>query len=127
MPTARIILGFLLAPLMTPLTFTLAGPFAFGESPLSWDDWLLGPLLLTGPFAYVIALVLGVPAYFVLRSRGWLTLRLVSLLGATAGVLAGLLIAGDTFVPLITVCALAGGLSAVVFWMIAGRRVTSHE
>jgi hypothetical protein len=73
---------------MTPVTFAVGGSLAFGGShELSWAEYTLGAFLLTGPYAYIVTLFLGVPGYYFLRSKGWLKAGILSLAGALLGLL----------------------------------------
>ncbi len=77
-------------------------------------------------FSYPVAFILGIPAFFIARYLGWLSLQAVLLGGAGLGVFAGLLIALDGLdggaISIILGFALFAAHGAVVaglFWVIA--------
>jgi hypothetical protein len=107
------------APSMTPIIFFVGSPLAFGGShELSWTEYMLGAFLLTGPYAYIAALFLGVPGYYFLRSKGWLKAGILSLAGALLGLLTGVVVGNSRFVPLVILCVVSGLVSALCFWLI---------
>lgn len=66
----RVFQGFLLAPLTVPLYFFVVGFVSVGKATLGEvGDNALGFLVITGPYAYFVALVLGLPAYLFLKSK----------------------------------------------------------
>ncbi|MEJ5020965.1 hypothetical protein WH297_14660 [Ochrobactrum vermis] len=76
--------------------------------------------------SYPFALTLGIPAFFIARYLGWLSLKAVLLGGAGLGVLAGLLITLDGLhgrpVSIILgfgLLAAHGAVVAGIFWFIA--------
>jgi hypothetical protein len=63
----RLVLGFLVAPVFPGLLIALlAVIFGFGKS-----DEGIWVIKLSGMLGYPIAIVLGLPLYFFLSSRGW--------------------------------------------------------
>jgi hypothetical protein len=119
MARLRTVLGFLVGPLMTPVTFAVGGSLAFGGShELSWAEYTLGAFLLTGPYAYIVTLFLGVPGYYFLRSKGWLKAGILSLAGALLGLLTAVIVGYSRFVPLVILCVVSGLVSALCFWLI---------
>lgn len=57
---------------------------------MSWKENVISALLLTGPYAYGITLLFGVPAYYFLWRYGWLKPSVVMPGGIYLGLLAGL-------------------------------------
>jgi hypothetical protein len=118
----RIIAAFILAPLMTPLTFIIAA-FLRGN-PLSSAHDLGVIFVIYTPFAYLAVLVFGIPAFFLFRFLGFNGVIVHLLAGAAIGLVVSLFIfqvvvswsvaRGDY-----AWCAVAGGISALMFWLIA--------
>jgi hypothetical protein len=81
----RILLGFLLAPLAAPLAFDVMSSvegFGRGSAP---PLGVLGAVFLIAymaPWAYLATLLIGVPAYLLLRRYGTLSLWELLLVGA---------------------------------------------
>ena len=117
MSTRRIITGFLIAPLIIPLVYGL-GVIAMGQGvrPIAPRDVLLGALLMTGPFAYAVAFIMGIPGFLLLKSLGWFRLPLV----VGLGILVGLGVPLVLNVPRLEIFLgpLAGALAATGFWFI---------
>jgi hypothetical protein len=116
----KLVIGFLLAPLVVPAVY-LAGGFLLADNPSLRDlgDNSLGFLIITGPYAYLVALLIGIPGYFFLRSEGWLTLPVLASLGTALGVLTPALIGIGWWTAMMILGAVAGALSASCFWFIA--------
>ena len=131
----RLLLAFLVAPFAAPVAYvvgTLAVEFfrrGYTLKAFSALDLVIGTFTLGAPCAYVAALVLGVPTYFVLRRLGWLTRWTIWLAGAAIGAAGALALApylrGDLFSIRFPwwVAALLGLVSAEVFWRIWSARV----
>jgi hypothetical protein len=125
----RLLLAFLLAPLAAPLSY-IVGTLVVGVareghvSALSALDLLIGVFTLGAPCAYVAALVVGAPAYLVLRRLGLLSRWTAWLGGAAIGAAGALALApylrGDLFSIRFPwwVAALLGLVSAEVFWRL---------
>lgn len=119
MPRGRVVLGFLVAPLAAPVALDLMTSLeglARGAAP---SLGVLGALFLVGfmaPYAYLAMLVVGVPAYVLLRRFGGL--RLWELLLAGAAV-ATVLAPADTTAPAraLILFVAAGAASGLVFWL----------
>ena len=117
--TPRIVLGFALSPLAS-------GVFqaAFMGNPAAF---------MVVIFSYPFALMLGIPAFMVARRLGWLSPLAVVAVGATLGLLAGVVInysagfgfggysAGSIIVGFL-LFAVHGAIVAGLFWLIALRR-----
>ncbi|CAN7220891.1 hypothetical protein LJR164_000804 [Phenylobacterium sp. LjRoot164] len=122
MPAVRLIYAFILAPALTPALWSL-GALLLG-SPV-WANLGLFALVF---FAYLPALVLGAPAYLLLRRRG---VRLTPLRAMIAGALvaavpwfvaaAGLALnsTGLALLWLAAIAAVAGAVSGLAFWAVA--------
>lgn len=83
----RAALGFLLSPMVAAVTYALGARVLLRSAPgpgTSFGEWIIVGLLLAGPFTYVVGIVLGLPAFLLLRRSGWLKLWLVSLAGGFA-------------------------------------------
>lgn len=121
----RIILGFLIAPLVTPLVFLMWAVLRTGTfDPQSWPAFYL-----IGAFAYIAAVWLGVPA-FLLYSKLKLHNVFWFLIG---GALIGLVVVvllrmwlGSGTVKSEVVILVAASLSATVFRLIIGRHAYSR-
>jgi len=124
----RTLFAFLVAPLAPGLLLALPD-FVAGNSEMA--SWYLEGSALAG---YPVALVLGVPAYFLLRWKGWVALRFYFAAGFVMGagayfmafvdgnVLDGSWIteafAGQVL-KLLPVAAFFGMIGTVAFWVIA--------
>ena len=135
----RTILGFVVAPIFPGLlAVILAAPFRAGTTGVGLRElaeaaWIIG---LSAVLGYPTALVLGVPLYFFLGSRGWNGLLIYVTAGAFLGLIIYLVYAllteyssnglsgvadkfsntAQIYVPLGMVCGAAAALS---FWLIA--------
>lgn len=130
----RLVLAFLVAPLAAPVAYVLGTLaielFARGATvkTLTVLDLVIGVFTLGAPCAYVAALVLGLPTYFLLRRAGLLSRWTTWLAGAAIGAAGALALApylrGDLFSIRFPwwVAALLGLASAEVFWRM--QRVT---
>ena len=126
----RLLLAFLVAPLAAPVAYvlgTLAVELVVRDrslSLLSTLDLLIGVFTLGAPCAYVAALVVGAPTYFVLGRLGLLSRWTLWLAGALIGAVGALALApylqGDPFSIRFPfwVAALLGLVSAEVFWRV---------
>ena len=85
---ARVISGFIIAPLMVPLFFLLHGALVV-EKPRLQDlaENALGFLVLVGPYSYLVAFMFGVPVYFFMRSMNWVSLPPFLISGGGLGTL----------------------------------------
>ena len=122
MKLGRIIVAFLVAPLMTPIVFIIA---ALVNGVFDMPEQIPGYFLLYGSFAYLAATIFGIPAYFLYRALDWTNILLFIVGGAIIGFMFSFFIIegypayifwlrlGDRLW-----CVLAGGLSALVFRMI---------
>jgi hypothetical protein len=135
----RLLLAFLVAPLAAPLAYvvgTLTVELVARRSSLSvlsTLDLLIGVFTLGAPCAYVAALVVGAPTYFVLGRLGLLTRWTIWLAGAAIGAVGALALApylqGDPFSIRFPwwVAALLGLVSAEVFWRIRSVHSTGES
>lgn len=135
----RLLLAFLVAPLAAPVAYvlgTLAVELVVRDrslSLLSTLDLLIGVFTLGAPCAYVAALVVGAPTYFVLGRLGLLSRWTLWLAGALIGAVGALALApylqGDPFSIRFPfwVAALLGLVSAEVFWMIRSAHSTGES
>lgn len=113
----RVILGFFLAPLIVPIGYFL---FAAAVGRNHGASELVGTLVNYGPYAYLFALLLGIPAFWLLKRSGhaglWsfaLAAGLIGLIGAGLMTTIGLKVGG------VLVGALAGLVAGAVFYLIA--------
>lgn len=117
MNPARILLGYLIAPLAVPLAFivlgALGGSFHLREFPAI--------LLIYGVFPYLIATLFFVPVMFILKRAGNFGWVYFVFAGATSGVVVGLIasVVSETNVSLSIGLMLSGALSSLVFYKIA--------
>lgn len=83
----RVILGFVIAPLAAPIAFdVMTGVESLGSG-ASPSLGVLGALFLVGymaPYAYLATLLIGAPAYLLLRRYGTLSLWEMLLVGVAA-------------------------------------------
>ncbi|PYP79823.1 MAG: hypothetical protein DMD35_06825 [Gemmatimonadetes bacterium] len=126
----RLLVAFLVAPLAAPIAYVLGTltveSFAHRSTPSvsSALDLVIGVFTLGAPCAYLAALVVGAPIYFVLRRLGLLNRGTIWLAGAAIGAAGALVLApylrGDPFSIRFPwwVAALLGLVSAEVFWWI---------
>jgi hypothetical protein len=128
----RTAIGFLLAPISPGLLILILG-IVFGFGKPSEGIWIIKLSALLG---YPIAIVFGVPLYFLFRSRGWNGLLTYITTGALLGIVIyliyiplggyssnGLLGLSERFsdtalvyIPLGMIC---GAVAALSFWLIA--------
>ncbi len=119
----RIILGFALAPLAAPLTFDLMSGLEGYARGSGTSLGVMGAVFMAGymaPYAYLATLLIGVPAYLLLRRYGTLSLWELLLVGvATSAVF----VPADSgsmgralllFLP-------AGAASGLVLWLFVRR------
>lgn len=119
LPRGRVLLGFLLAPLAAPLAFDLMTSvegLARGAAPTLG---FLGAVFLVGfmaPYAYLATLVVGVPAYVLLRRCNALRVWYLLLAGAAV---AALFAPADSSSPGWTLLLFltAGAASGLVLWL----------
>jgi hypothetical protein len=115
----RTIIGFVIAPLVVPLSFALF-QFWFGNGVTPFDQFI-GIVLNYGAYAYIFALFVGLPTLLLLRRFG---LRGPIALGSS-GALIGLLGASIFYaLGLRSIQALgisfgAGAIAGFVFWLVA--------
>ncbi len=142
----RSILAFVLAPLVTPLIFTAL--LAFDGSLLSFrgtfgmlEDALTG-FLMIATFAYTATILLGVPAFFMYKRFQLHSVISYALGGVVIAVIAMVLITSITrganflntsrtttafaFLKSLSVLVACGGLSGILFRLIAFSRVFSR-
>jgi hypothetical protein len=103
----RVIVAFLVAPLMTPLVLTVSN-YVRGYGTL---------FLGYGIFAYFAATIFGVPAFLIYRALKWTNIFLFALGGALIGIIVSLPIYWEERGEYVW-CALAGAVSALVFRII---------
>ena len=114
---SRVILGFVIAPLIVPIAYFLLAA-ATGRN--YGTSEFVGTLLNYGPYAYLFALVLGTPAFWLLRRSGHAGLWSYALAAGVIGLIgAGLLSAVGLKLGGVLVGTLAGALAGVVFYLLA--------
>jgi hypothetical protein len=113
----RLILGYVIAPLIVPLVYFIFAAVTgrnYGASELA------GTLLNYGPYAYLFALLLGTPAFWLLRRSGYAGLWSYALAAGAIGLVgAGLFSIIGLKVEGVIVGTLAGALAGAVFYLIA--------
>lgn len=106
----RVAIGFAIAPMVVPVACAL----------LFRDVRALGA---TAVIAYPVALVTGIPLYFILEYLGWLQFRRFLLASILAAAATGLAIASHATGPpsptAIAMCSGFGALVGATFWLIA--------
>jgi len=118
----RTIAAFIAAPLVTPIVI---GFFLFGGIPPSTRQ-MLGTFYLFAPFAYMAAIVLGIPVFALFRWLNWTNVLLFFAFGTLIGLGVSMVIMRHNPIEYmftrhasdLAVCALAGGLSATAFRFI---------
>jgi hypothetical protein len=114
----RLLAAFSVTPLLAALVFAVGQPLLPSGGPaISFSTHLFGGLLMAGPPAYALALILGVPAYFALEALGRFRFWLVSFLGAAAGSAVGFWAFG-TYPAQALLCGLGGLVAAATFWVV---------
>lgn len=127
---ARVIWGFIIAPLVVPLCFLLhVGLFVENPRLRDLGENALGFLVIIGPYSYLVAFMFGVPVYFFLKYRSWVSLPAFLVSGSLLGTLTVI-----TLLPSVeqsktmTIDGLiSGALSAACFWHIAVRERTAQR
>ena len=121
----RVVLAFLVAPLMTPVVFMA---FDLFEGRLVLLNQVPFYFMTYGVFAYLATAVFGTGAFFLFRLFKWNNVILFVAGGAMIGLVVSLFImeggSMSSFARRIEerlVCALAGGLSALVFRMVLSK------
>jgi hypothetical protein len=113
----RVVLGYVIAPLVVPLAYFVVAAATgrnYGASEL------VGTLLNFGPYAYLFTALLGLPAFLLLRRSGHLELWSIAVAAGVIGLLgAGLMSAIGLKIEGVLVGALAGVLAGVVFYLVA--------
>lgn len=132
----RIILGFIVAPLMTPLIIWLSilirQMLSRSLSLFDTINHFFAVFLIYLPFAYLIALVLGLPALIFLRRVRRESLLSFAIGGVIVGVASRFILAPFMFTDwknmeenlLLAFCGLC---SAVAFWLVANRPDSQKE
>jgi hypothetical protein len=132
--SSRLLLAFLVAPLAAPVAFVLGAlvvDLARRDSTVSARsalDLVIGVFVLGAPLAYLAAVAVGAPTYFVLRRLGLIHRATLWVAGAAIGAAGALALApylrGDLFSILFPwwTGALLGLVSAEVFWRLQGEQ-----
>ncbi len=119
----RILVGFMIAPMVAVLVFTIGIALRNGNlENISIGEFVLGGFLLIGPWAYAMGVILGFPIFLIFQKFNFVKLWIFFIAGGIAGLLAGLYILNGRAHDFETIlCSLGGGLSAGTFWCIACR------
>jgi hypothetical protein len=113
----RIILGYAIAPLIVPLAYYL---FSAATKRQASSSELVGTILTYGPYVYVFALMLGIPAVWLLRKSSHAGLWSYALAAGAIGLIgAGLMSLIGLKPEGVLVGALAGMLAGAVFYLVA--------
>jgi hypothetical protein len=113
----RVVLGYVIAPLIVPLAYFI---FAAATGRNYGGSELVGTLLNYGPYAYLFAVLLGIPAFWLLRRSGHAGLWPFALAAGVIGLIgAGLMSAIGLKAEGVLVGALAGMLAGAVFYLVA--------
>jgi len=119
----RVVLGFLVAPLAAPLAFDLMTGVAGSSGGAAPSLGVLGAVFLVGymaPYAYLATLLIGVPAYLLLRRYGTLSLWELLLVGAATSAVvvpADAVSRGTALLRFLP----AGAASGLVLWLFVRR------
>jgi hypothetical protein len=115
----RIILAFAVAPLTVPLIFFVVT--ALLERGRGSSSEFIGTLLTYGPYAYIFALLLGIPAFWLLKRGGALGLWPCALVGGAIGLIGSVLLSVVGLKAIgILIGGLAGVVAGIVFCLVAG-------
>ena len=113
----RILLGFVIAPLVVPICYFVYT--AITERNQGASEFV-GTLVNYGAYAYLFALVLGLPAFWLVRRNGYtglwtyaLAAGVIGLVGSGLMSLIGLKVAG------VLVGTVSGVVAGIVFYLIA--------
>lgn len=113
----RILLGFVIVPLVVPISYFVYA--AITERNRGASEFV-GTLVNYGPYAYLFALVLGLPAFWLLRRNGYaglwtyaLAAGVIGLVGSGLMSLIGLKVAG------VLVGTVSGVVAGIVFYLVA--------
>ncbi len=124
----RVFLGFLLAPLVVPIYFWVVGFMRVGKATLGdMGENALGFLVITGPYAYFAALILGLPAYLFLKSKDLLDWHILTIGGSILGGLVVIMLLPAERSGVLLEGLLPGALSGFIFWWIAVREQRGQE
>ena len=132
-PMWRTLIGFILSP-AAPLLIAVP----YGAIVGSVNEHLAFTLALILFYGYPLAVVFGIPMYFALRKLGWLGWWQISLAGIVIGeiipltlLLTFLLSKVDTdshllsdFMTLLGMGAAFGGVSGLIFWLVAKAKLS---
>jgi hypothetical protein len=114
----RIVAGFLVAPIIVPLSYFLSA--LVSEKGRSSVSEALEYLSTFGTYAYILAVVLGVPAFWLLRRRTR-TGRSCGLIAGAIGLIgSGLMTIIGMNVEGVIIGGLAGLFAGIVFYLVAG-------
>ena len=121
MSTARIIIAFLVAPLMTPVVLLGADHLHGAPFNLSRD---FGLFVVVAGFAYAATALFGVPAFFIFRANRWTNVLLYVLVGGLIGLLVSVILNYPVSFDGLSLeyrgwHAAAGALSALVFRVLS--------
>ena len=114
----RTIVAFLVAPLVVPVSFWIVQ--ALTDSVGFRLDSLVGAMLNYGAYAYLIAALLGLPAYLMFCRKKWVAFWQYAFGGAILGVVPAVAIAtlGIATFRVVLLCLVCGVLGATVFRLI---------
>jgi hypothetical protein len=121
MSRVRIILAFLVAPLMTPLVLLGADQLHGAQFNLPEQ---FGAFIFVGGFAYAATLLFGLPVFFLFRTKSWTNVFLYVLVAGLIGLLVSLILNYPISSDVVNWeyrgwHATAGGLSGLVFRMFS--------
>ena len=121
MNTARIIIAFLVAPLITPVVLLGAEHLHGTPFNLSGD---FGLFVVVAGFAYAATALFGIPAFLLFRAYRWSSVFLYVLVGALIGLLVSIILNHPLSFDVRSLeyrgwHAAAGALSALVFRVLS--------
>lgn len=132
----RTVFAFLIAPAVPAVIIYLVSLITAGKH---WEGVWSASLLLT--FGYIAAVFLGIPVYLILRNKGLTQLSVYAITGVCLGLVMYLVIfvpnaitqsklGGDAWLLMLRnslgpaiVAGVSGLVAAVVFWLVAIRRI----
>lgn len=114
----RAIAGFVVSPLVMPLVIYITFLGIFGFENYNSDTTLTSIKTITWIY-YIISLAVGVPAFFLLKSRGNESLRNYAIGGALTGLLLIIKISNSVVFLFYLLFGVTGALAGICFWFVA--------
>jgi protein-S-isoprenylcysteine O-methyltransferase Ste14 len=114
----RTIAGFVISPLVMPLVIYLTFLGIFGLQNYNSETTLTSTKTIFWIY-YIIVLLVGIPAFYLLKSKGYDTLKNYAIGGAVTGLLLIIKISNNFVYLFYILFGVAGALVGITFWFIA--------